>query len=74
MNPHIKELLNSFESSTKNRRQKYNDFLAHVYLVFDKNISLCKTDKEMNKYKKMRNGVLSYIVANEKAIRSEICK
>jgi hypothetical protein len=74
MNPHIKELMNSFESSTKNRRQRYNDFLAHVYLVFDKNISLCKTDKEMNKYKKMRNGVLSYIVANEKAIRSEICK
>jgi len=74
MNPHIKELMNSFESSTKNRRQRYNDFLAHVYLVFDKNISLCKTDKEMNKYKKMRNSVLSYIVANEKAIRSEICK
>ena len=74
MNPHIKELLNSFESSTKNRRQRYNDFLAHVYLVFDKNISLCKTDKEMNKYKKMRNSVLSYIVANEKAIQSEICK
>ena len=74
MNPHIKELMNSFESSTKNRRQRYNDFLAHVYLVFDKNISLCKTDKEMNKYKKMRNGILRYIVANEKAIRSEICK
>ena len=74
VSPHIKELMNSFESSTKNRRQRYNDFLAHVYLVFDKNISLCKTDKEMNKYKKMRNGVLSYIVANEKAIQSEICK
>ena len=74
MNPHIKELMNSFESSTKNRKQRYNDFLAHVYLVFDKNISLCKTDKEMNKYKKMRNGVLSYIVANERAIQTEICK
>jgi len=74
VNPHIKELLNSFESSTKNRRQKYNDFLAHVYLVFDRNISLCKTDREMNKYKKMRNSVLSYIVANERAITTEICK
>ena len=74
MNPHIKELLNSFESSTKNRKQKYNDFLAHVYLVFDRNISLCKTDREMNKYKKMRNSVLSYIVANERAITTEICK
>ena len=74
MNPHIKELLNSFETSTKNRRQRYNDFLAHVYLVFDRNISLCKTDREMNKYKKMRNSVLSYIVANERAITTEICK
>ena len=74
MNPHIKELLNSFESSTKNRRQRYNDFLAHVYFVFDKNISLCKTDKEMNKYKKMRTSVLRYIVANERAITTEICK
>ena len=74
MNPHIKELLNSFESSTKNRRQKYNDFLAHVYTTFDKHITLCKTDKMMNKYKKMRNSVLSYIVANERAITTEICK
>jgi len=28
----------------------------------------------MNKYKKMRNSVLSYIVANERAITAEICK
>ena len=74
MNPHIKELLNSFESPTKNKKQKYNDFLAHVYLTFDKKISLCKKGNEMNKYKKMRNSVLSYIVANERAIKSEICK
>ena len=74
INSQIKELLNSFESPTKNRRQRYNDFLAHVYLTFDKKISLCRKDKEMNKYKKMRNSVLSYIVANERAIKSEICK
>ena len=74
MNPQVTELLNSFESSTKNKKQKYNEFLAHVYTTFDKKISLCKTDREMNKYKKMRNSVLSYIVANERAIKSEICK
>ena len=39
MNTHIKELLNSFEPPTKNKKQKYNDFLAHVYLTFDKKIS-----------------------------------
>lgn len=66
--------MNSFESSTKNRRQRYNDLLAHVYMTFDKKISLCKTDREMNKYKKMRTSVLRYIVANERAITTEICK
>jgi len=74
MNTQIKELMNSFESSTKNRRQRYNDLLAHVYMTFDKKISLCKTDREMNKYKKMRTSVLRYIVANERAITTEICK
>ena len=74
MNSYIEELSKTFESPSRNSRQRYNDFLAHVYFVFDKKISLSKTDREMNKYKKMRNGVLSYIVANERAIRSEICK
>ena len=74
MNPYIKDLIKSFETSSKRKQDKYNDFLAHVYTTFDKQISLCKSDKMMNKYKKMRNSVLSYIVTNEKAIRSEICK
>jgi hypothetical protein len=74
MNPQIQDIIKSFETTSKGRESRYRDFLAHVYLIFDKNISLCKTDKEMNKYKKMRNSVLSYIVANERAIKSEICK
>jgi hypothetical protein len=74
MNPQVQEIINSFESTSKNRRQKYNDLLGYVYMTFDKKISLCKTDKEMNKYKKMRTSVLRYIVANERAITSEICK
>jgi len=68
MNPQIDELLQSFESSTKRTKGKYNEFLAHVYLVFDKQITLCRTDRMINKYKKMRMEVLSYIVANEKSI------
>lgn len=70
----IKELIHSFESPSKSRSARYNDLLAHIYMIFDKKISLCRTDKEMNKYKKMRNSVLRYIVANEKVITSEICK
>jgi len=74
MNPQVAELLQSFETDSKAPRRKYNDFLAHVYTTFDKRISLCKSDKMMNKYKKMRTSVLRYIVANERAITTEICK
>lgn len=74
MNLQIQDLINSFESTSKTRSAKYNDFLAHIYMTFDKKISLCKTDKEMNKYKKMRISILRYIVANERVITTEICK
>ena len=74
MNPQIDELLQSFEASTKNTMGRYNEFLAHVYVVFDKQITLCRTDRMMNKYKKMRNSVLSYIVANEKSIIKKLSK
>ena len=74
MNPQVKEIIDTFETTSKSKSARYNDLLAHVYMTFDKKISLCKTDREMNKYKKMRNSVLSYIVANERAITTEICK
>jgi len=74
MDLQIQDIIKSFESPSKSRMGKYNDFLAYVYMNFDKKISLCKTDREMNKYKKMRNSVLRYIVANERAITTEICK
>ena len=74
MNLQIDELLQSFEASTKNTRGRYNEFLSHVYLVFDKQITLCRTDRMMNKYKKMRIEVLRYIVAHEKEIIKRLNK
>lgn len=74
MNPQILELIQSFETDAKIPKRKYSDFLAYVYYVFDKRISLCKTNAAMNKYKKMRMSILRYIVANERAITTEICK
>jgi len=74
MNPQIDELLQSFESTTKISKGKYNEFLAHVYLVFDKQIAMCRTDRMMNKYKKMRMEVLRYIVAHEKEIIKRLSK
>ena len=74
MNPQVKEIIDTFESTSKSRGARYNDLLAHVYMTFDKKISLCKTDREMNKYKKMRSSILGYIVANEKSIISKLSK
>jgi len=74
MNSQVKEIIDTFESTSKSKGARYNDLLAHVYMTFDKKISLCKTDREMNKYKKMRSSILGYIVANERAITTEICK
>ena len=74
MNPQFDELLQSFESTTKISKGKYNEFLAHVYLVFDKQISMCRTDRMMNKYKKMRMEVLRYIVVHEKEIIKRLNK
>ena len=74
MNSQIDELLQSFESKTKASGFRYNEFLAHVYLVFDKQMSMCRTDRMMNKYKKMRMEVLNYIVAHEKEIIKRLSK
>ena len=74
MNSQIDELLQSFESKTKAPGFRYNEFLAHVYLVFDKQISMSRTDRMMNKYKKMRMEVLRYIVVNEKSIIKRLSK
>ena len=74
MNSQIDELLQSFETKTKTPGFRYNEFLAHVYLVFDKQIAMCRTDRMMNKYKKMRMEVLSYIVAHEKEIIKRLSK
>jgi hypothetical protein len=74
MNPQVKELLQSFETDSKAPKRKYNDFLTYVYVTFDKKISSSKADKIIDKYIKMRNSVLSYIVTNEKSIIKQLNK
>jgi hypothetical protein len=74
MNPTISEIINSFESSSKIPKKKYNDFLVYVYMTFDEKILSCKKNKMIDKYKKMRLSILKYIVANERVITAEICK
>jgi len=63
MEKYIKTLVQSFG------RKDYKDFLQYVYFSFD-----IKKDKRTDKYKKIRQSVLNYIIANEKAIVAELKK
>ena len=70
----IDDIIKSFESRTKNKKQRYKEFCAHCWHVFDKKIKSTKSEKMINKYNIMRKNTLAYIVANEKAIMSELSK
>ena len=74
MNSQISELIQSFETDSKVPKKRYNDFITYVYVTFDKNILLCKSNAMVNKYKKIRTSILQYIIANEREITTEICK
>ena len=74
MPPEITNLLATFDTNTNNKKEKYKDFLAHVYMTFDKKIVSSKVDREMNKYKKMRIDVINYIVAHENQIIKQLSK
>ena len=70
----IDDIIKSFESRTNNRKQRYKEFCAHCWHVFDKKIKITKSSKMINKYNIMRKNTMEYIVANEKAIMSELSK
>ena len=69
----IKDLLRTFEPSSRGR-EKFKEFCAHCYYTFDKKIKSIKSKKMINKYNIMRKNTLEYIVANERAIVSELSK
>lgn len=74
MDPVIIDIIHSFETSSKTRSGRYKDFLTYVYSTFENKINSCKKEKLKNKYIKMRQSALRYIVANEKIIVNKICK
>ena len=75
MNNLVIELIKSFDPSRKKRSDvQYNEFLTHIYTIYDKKIALCRSDSIKNKYIKERNSVLEYIVKNKKVIRNQFDK
>ena len=74
MNHLIIELLKSFEPSSKKELQRYDEFLMHVYTVYGRRMTFCRSEKIKNKYIKERDGILEYAVKNKQAILKQLNK
>jgi len=72
MNNQILELIQSFESDAKSSKDKFNQFLIYVYFTFDKRIRNIKSEKTKNKYKKIKQNILQYILSHKSDIVKQI--
>ena len=70
----ISDIIRSFESSTKNKKQRYKEFCAHCWYVYDKQIKSTKSKKMINKYINDKESLIKYIIANKEAITLELSK
>ncbi len=70
----LSDIIKSFNSRTKNKKERYKEFCAHCWYTFDKAIKNTRSDKQINKYSIMRDNILNYIVSNEKTITLELNK
>jgi len=70
----LSDIIKSFNSRTRNKKERYKEFCAHCWYTFDKAIKNTKSDKQINKYSIMRDNILNYIVSNEKTITLELNK
>ena len=68
MNSQILDLIKSFESDSKDQKDRYDQFLLYVYLTCDKRIKNINAKATKDKYKEMRTKLLQYIVANKREI------
>lgn len=65
MNSHIKELIQDYEGTN------YEQFVRYLYLSFQREIDAGK-GKEKDKYIKVRNNILKYIVSNKANVTLEL--
>ena len=74
MNDLLNKLFNSFETKSKNQKQKFNDFLYHVFVSFDGIIDGKKHKRKSDKYKQIRQKIINYIIANEREIMFKLSR
>ena len=65
MNPYIQELIKDYNGTN------YEQFARYIYMTFQKEIDISKGTQK-NKYIKIRNDILKYIVSNRGNITLEL--
>ena len=70
----IDNVLDIFTTKKSTSKEIFKDFVSYFYFTIDDKIKSTKQESIKNKYIKIRQSAIRYIVANEKAITSEICR
>jgi len=70
----IDQLIGSFESNSKNKKQIFNDFLYHCFTTLEKFIKSEKRKRKKNKYIIMRQNLINYLIANERKVTTKLCR
>ena len=70
----IDNVLDIFTTKKSTSKEVFKDFVSYFYFTIDNKINSTKQESIKNKYIKIRQSAIRYIVANEKAITSEICR
>jgi predicted nucleotide-binding protein (sugar kinase/HSP70/actin superfamily) len=70
----IDNVLDIFTTKKSTSKEIFKDFVSYFYFTIDNKINSTKQESIKNKYIKIRQSAIRYIVANEKAITSEICR
>jgi len=70
----IDNVLDIFTTKKLTSKEVFKDFVSYFYFTIDNKINSTKQESIKNKYIKIRQSAIRYIIANEKAITSEICR
>ena len=70
----IDELIQSFESKSVNRKERFNDFLYYAYQSFERLIKNKKLKRKSVKYIQMRQKLINYLIANERTVTMKLCR
>jgi|TARA_Y100000114_G_C11474944_1_gene192564 hypothetical protein len=68
----IEQLIQSFESKSTNRKERFNDFVYHCFMKFEELIKSQKRNRLKDKYIIMRQKLINYLIANERKVTSKL--